>query len=119
MEATAKSGMQERTLQEVLMSRDLRQKFSSRILTYVLVLCGGSAGYYLGHQLVIWQSIKSLNHYSGIAVTQNDVSLGEARTALDSLKVSMSATCFDQEVNSLRDIVFRSVHLKDAGRILG
>jgi len=119
MEATAKSDMHERTLQEDLMSRNLRQQISSRILTIVLVVGGALSGYYVGRQLVIWQSIETLNHYSGIALAQNDVSLGEARKALDSLKLSTLATCADQEINSLRDIVFRSVHLKDAGRIHG
>ena len=102
-----------------LNGRVQRQQTVNRILFVILALCGGAAGYSLGRQLVIWQSIIRLNQYSKQALTQNDASLVEARNALDALKNTGSAICADQEIGYLRDLVFRSVHLKDAGRIRG
>jgi sensor c-di-GMP phosphodiesterase-like protein len=101
------------------MSRALHHQISNRILIFILVIIGGSAGYFLGRQLVIWQSLVSLAHYSGLALVQSNASFGEARNALEVLKVPASAACADQEIGALRDMVFRSVHLKDAGRIRG
>ena len=101
------------------MSRALHHQISNRILIFILVIIGGSAGYFLGRQLVIWQSLVSLAHYSGLALVQSNASFGEARKALEVLKVPASAACADQEIGTLRDMVFRSVHLKDAGRIRG
>jgi len=100
-------------------SRIQRQQIVNRILLVILVLCGGAAGYSLGRQLVIWQSIIRLDKYSKQALTQNDASMAEAQNVLDALKNTGSAICADQEIGYLRDLVFRSAHLKDAGRIRG
>jgi sensor c-di-GMP phosphodiesterase-like protein len=100
-------------------SRVRRQQIVNRILLVILVLCGGAAGYSLGRQLVIWQSLLRLDQYSKQALTQNDASLTEARNSLEALKNTGSASCADQEIGYLRDLVFRSTHLKDAGRIRG
>lgn len=100
-------------------SRVQQQQIVNRILLVILVLCGGAAGYSLGRQLVIWQSIVRLDQYSKQALTQNDASLAEARNVFNALKNTGSAICADREIGYLRDLVFRSAHLKDAGRIRG
>jgi len=90
-----------------------------RILTFALVLSGGVAGYFLGCKAVFWESIFRLDRYSKRLVAQNDASLAEAGKVLDSLTHSRFTTCSEGEIANLRDLVFRSVSLKDAGRIKG
>jgi sensor c-di-GMP phosphodiesterase-like protein len=102
------------------MSRILRQQTFWRNALIVLMVTGGSGvGFLLGRTAVIWQSLNKLDHYASVVVDQNDASLGEAREALDSIKHSGNSTCADEEIGGLRDLVFRSSHLKDAGRIGG
>ena len=90
-----------------------------RIMTYVLMLSGGIAGYFLGCKAVFWESIFRLDSYSERLVAQHDASLAQASEVLDSLRHSKFTTCSDGEIAYLRDLVFRSVSLKDAGRIKG
>ena len=90
-----------------------------RILTFALALSGGLAGYFLGCRAVFWESVFRLDRNSKLLVAQNDASLGEASKVLDSLNHSGFTTCSDGEIGYLRDLVFRSVSLKDAGRIKG
>ena len=109
----------ERKHHDIRVSRVHRQQLVNRILLVILVLCGGAAGYSLGRQLVVWQSMLRLDQYSKQALAQNDASMGEARNVLDALNHTGSAICADQEIGYLRDLVFRSAYLKDAGRIRG
>jgi sensor c-di-GMP phosphodiesterase-like protein len=100
------------------MGHTLRQQsFIGHILIALLVLSGSVAGYVCGRQAVIWESLRKLDQYAALAVAQNDASLGEASKALESQQHSWSSGCGDEEIEELRDIVFRSAYLKDAGRI--
>jgi sensor c-di-GMP phosphodiesterase-like protein len=100
------------------MSRVIRrQTLSARLLTVAFILGGCAAGYFLGRQAVIWESVSKLDQYSKAAVAQNDASLKDARQVLESMKVSSASTCTDDDVEYLRGLVFRTANLKDAGRI--
>lgn len=102
------------------MSRILRQQtLWGKALIVLVVMVGSGVGYLLGRAAVIWQSLHKLDQNASVIVDQNDASLGEAREALDSIKHSGSSICADEDIRGLRDLVFRSSYLKDAGRISG
>jgi sensor c-di-GMP phosphodiesterase-like protein len=90
-----------------------------RILTFILVLSGGIAGYFFGCKAVFWESIFRLDRNSKLLVARNDATLEEASKVLTSLGNSGFTTCSDDDIGYLRDLVFRSISLKDAGRIKG
>lgn len=102
------------------MSRILQQQtLWGKALIVLVVMVGSGVGYLLGRAAVIWQSIHKLDQYASVVVDQNDASLGDAREALDSIKHSRSSICAEEDIRGLRDLVFRSSYLKDAGRIRG
>jgi sensor c-di-GMP phosphodiesterase-like protein len=96
-----------------------KQILIKRLLAFVFVLGGSAAGYLLGRQVVIWESLRKLEQFSKLALAQNDASLEQARQILYSMKHYKGAACSDDEIGYLRDLVFRSANLKDAGRVQG
>ncbi len=100
------------------MSRASRQQvFFGRILAIAFIVGGSAAGYVLGRQAVIWESLSKLEQYSKLIVVQNDASLADARQVLGSMTGAVSPACTDNDIERLRDIVFQNANLKDAGRI--
>lgn len=100
------------------MSRVIRrQTLFARSFTVAFVLGGCVAGYFLGRQAVVWESLRKLDQLAKTAVDQNDASLREASHVLQSMKVSSALMCTDDDIEYLRDLVFRTANLKDAGRI--
>lgn len=73
----------------------------------------------LGCVVAIPLAENRLRMYMERVAVQDDASLTEARTLLDTLGHSATPACSDTDLNKLRDLVFGSDYLKDAGRIRG
>jgi len=80
---------------------------------------GAATGLLLGCMLAIPLAGNRLKAYMERVAVQDDASLTEARTLLDTLEHSANPACSDADLSNLRDLVFGSDYLKDAGRIRG
>lgn len=80
---------------------------------------GAAAGLLLGCALAIPLAENRLKTYMERVAVQDDASLTEARTLLDTLGHSANPACSESDLSNLRDLVFGSDYLKDAGRIRG
>jgi len=80
---------------------------------------GAAAGLLLGCLLAIPLAENRLKTYMERVALQDEASLNEARSLLDTLRHSASPACSDTDLNNLRELVYRSDYLKDAGRIRG
>ena len=89
----------------------------SRAATIAMVACGLAVGYLLGHAIALQQATDSLDQYLKLAEAQDDASFAEARSTLSVLNNSQFPSCSDAEVSYFREVLFRSKHLKDVGRI--
>ena len=78
---------------------------------------GAAAGLLLGCALAIPLAENRLKTYMERVAVQDDASLTEARTLLDTLGHSANPACSDTDLSNLRDLVFGSDYLKDAGRV--
>ena len=98
--------------------RSLRQRVMvARAATVILTACGIVAGYLLGCVLAVLLAENWLNQYSKLIEVQDDASFVEARSLLDVMKSSKYPFCSDAEMAYFRELVFRSIYVKDAGRI--
>ncbi len=80
---------------------------------------GAATGLLLGCVLAIPLAENRLKTYMERVAVQDDASLTEARSVLDTLGHSANPACSDADLSNLRDLVFGSDYLKDAGRIRG
>ena len=93
--------------------------FAARVTVTLTAALGAAAGLLLGCVVAIPLAENRLRTYMDRAAVQDDASLTEARTLLDSLGHSANPACSDTDLSHLRDLVFGSDYLKDAGRIRG
>jgi sensor c-di-GMP phosphodiesterase-like protein len=91
----------------------------ARVAPLMIAVLGMAAGCLMGYALAIYLSESWLNDYSTLVALQQDASSGEAMEVLASIKASPHPFCSDAELSYLRELVFRSTYLKDAGRIHG
>jgi sensor c-di-GMP phosphodiesterase-like protein len=94
-----------------------RRVLVARAATVIMTACGIAAGYLLGCVLAVLLAENWLNQYSKLIEVQGDASFVEARNLLDVMKHSRYPFCSDAEIAYFRELVFRSIYLKDAGRI--
>jgi sensor c-di-GMP phosphodiesterase-like protein len=94
-----------------------RRILVTRAATVIMTACGIAAGYLLGCVLAVLLAENWLNQYSKLIEVQDDASYVEARNLLDVMKNSTHPFCSDAEIAYFRELVFRSIYLKDAGRI--
>lgn len=93
--------------------------FAVRVAVVMTAALGAAAGLMLGSVLAIPLAENRLEAYQERVAIQDNASLGEARSLLDRLGHSASPACSDTELNGLRELVYRSDYLKDAGRVRG
>jgi len=93
--------------------------FAVRVAVTLMAALGAVAGLLLGCALAIPLAESRLKTYMERVAVQDDASLSEARTLLDTLGHSANPACSDADLSNLRDLVFGSDYLKDAGRIRG
>jgi sensor c-di-GMP phosphodiesterase-like protein len=99
---------------------DQRQNvLAARAAVTLTAALGAAAGLLLGCVLAIPLAENRLKAYMERVTVQDDASLTEARTLLDTLGRSANPACSDTDLGNLRDLVFGSDYLKDAGRIRG
>jgi sensor c-di-GMP phosphodiesterase-like protein len=92
---------------------------AARITVILMAVLGAAAGLLLGCVVAIPLAESRLKTYMERVAVQDDASLSEARTLLDKLGHSANPVCSDADLGNLRDLVFGSDYLKDAGRIRG
>ena len=92
---------------------------AARVTVVLTAALGAATGLLLGCLLAIPLAENRLKTYMERVAVQDDASLTEARSALDTLGHSANPTCSDADLGNLRDLVFGSDYLKDAGRIRG
>jgi len=93
--------------------------FAARATVTLTAALGAAAGLLLGCVVAIPLAENRLRTYMERVAVQDDASLTEARTLLDNLGHSANPACSDSDLSHLRDLVFGSDYLKDAGRIRG
>ncbi|MGA2340349.1 MAG: CSS-motif domain-containing protein, partial [Terracidiphilus sp.] len=84
-------------------------------ITATLVL-GAVTGLLLGCAIAIPLAESHLKTYMERVAVQDDASLTDARALLETMQHSASSACSETELSNLRDLVFHSDYLKDAGR---
>ena len=92
---------------------------AARVAVTLTAALGAAAGLLLGCVVAIPLAENRLKTYMERVAVQDDASLTEARTLLDTLGHSANPACSDTDLSHLRDLVFGSDYLKDAGRIRG
>ncbi len=85
----------------------------------LMAALGAATGLLLGCVLAVPLAESRLKTYMERVAVQDDASLTEARSLLDTLGHSANPACSDTDLSHLRDLVFGSDYLKDAGRIRG
>ncbi len=65
------------------------------------------------------QAHNSLDYYSQITASRNNEALVEAKNVLHKMRSSPNGFCSTTELAELRDLVYRSEYVKDAGRMQG
>jgi sensor c-di-GMP phosphodiesterase-like protein len=92
---------------------------AARVAVTMTAALGAAAGLLLGCIVAIPLAENRLKAYMEQVAVQDDASLTEARSILDTLGHSAAPACSDTDLSNLRDVVFGSDYLKDAGRIRG
>jgi sensor c-di-GMP phosphodiesterase-like protein len=92
---------------------------AARVTVTMTAALGAAAGLLLGCVVAIPLAENRLETYLDRVAIQDDASRSEARSLLDTLRHSASPACSDAELNTLRELVYRSDYLKDAGRVRG
>jgi sensor c-di-GMP phosphodiesterase-like protein len=92
---------------------------ATRVTVTMMAVFGAVIGLLLGYVLAISLAENRLRTYMGRVALQDDASLNEAHSLLDTLQLSAGQACSDTELNNLRELVYRSDYLKDAGQIRG
>jgi sensor c-di-GMP phosphodiesterase-like protein len=90
---------------------------AARVAVTVTAALGAVAGLLLGCVVAIPLAENRLKAYMERVAVQDDASLTEARSILDTLGHSAAPVCSDTDLGNLREVVFGSDYLKDAGRI--
>ncbi|MGB8030767.1 MAG: EAL domain-containing protein [Terracidiphilus sp.] len=78
---------------------------------------GAITGFLLGCVFAIPLAENHLKTYMERVAAQDDASVKEARSVLDTMQHFASPACSEAELSNLRELVFRSDYLKAAGRI--
>jgi sensor c-di-GMP phosphodiesterase-like protein len=92
---------------------------AARVAVTLTAALGAATGLLLGCVLAIPLAENRLKTYMERVAVQDDASLTEARSLLDTLGHSANPTCSDTDLSHLRDLVSGSDYVKDAGRIRG
>src|ERR1039457_2546787 len=104
----------------VVSMQDQQQNvIAARAAVMLTAALGAGAGLLLGCVVAIPLAENRLKTYMERVAVQDDASLTEARSLLDTLRHSANPACSDTDLSHLRDLVFGSDYLKDAGRIRG
>jgi len=89
----------------------------AKVILAATTLLGVTLGFLLGCELAIPLAEFQLRNYLDRVVAQDNASLNEARTILDSSRHSSSPPCSNAELSFFRSLVFNADYLRDAGRI--
>jgi sensor c-di-GMP phosphodiesterase-like protein len=87
----------------------------ARTVTTTLAVSGILAGYFLSRIVAFERTESALDRYATGIVAQRDAASGEGRKLLAAMKSSPYAACSDADIAYLRDLLYRSQYLKDAG----
>ena len=90
---------------------------AARVTVTMTAALGAITGLLLGCVLAIPLAENHLKTYMERVAAQDDASLKEARSVLDSMQHSADPACSAEELSNLRELVFLSNYLKAAGRI--
>jgi sensor c-di-GMP phosphodiesterase-like protein len=90
---------------------------AARVTVTMTAALGAITGLLLGCVLAIPLAENHLKTYMERVAAQDDASLKEARSVLDTMQHSAGPACSEDELINLRELVFRSNYLKAAGRI--
>jgi sensor c-di-GMP phosphodiesterase-like protein len=93
--------------------------FAARAAVTLTAALGAATGLLLGFMLAIPLAENRLKAYMERVAVQDEASLTEARSLLETLRHSANPACSDTDLSNFRDLVFGSDYLKDAGRIRG
>ncbi len=89
----------------------------AQVILAATTVFGMILGFLLGCELAIPLAEFQLRGYLNRVVAQDNASLNEARTVLDSSRHSITPPCSDAELSFFRNLVFQADYLRDAGRI--
>ena len=95
--------------------RNQQHVLVARTVTTTLAVCGLFAGYFLSRLVAFQHTEGALDRYATGIVAQRDAASGEGRKLLAAMKSSPYAACSDADIVYLRDLLYRSEYLKDAG----
>lgn len=88
-------------------------------ITAIAASLGLLAGFTLGRAISLSRAGGRLNLYAAHILNEAETSAAESRTVLAAMNASPFPFCSDAEIAHLRKLVFRSVYLKDGGRMRG
>ncbi len=89
----------------------------AKVILAATTVLGVTLGFLLGCELAIPLAEFQLRDYLDRVLAQDNASLNEARTILDSSRHSTSAPCSEAELSFFRNLIFHADYLRDAGRI--
>ncbi len=90
---------------------------TGQVIIAATAALGMAAGFALGSMLAVPLAELHLKNYLSRIAVQETASVQEAHGLLAKLQHSSFPACSDAELASLRELVFRSDYIKDAGRI--
>ena len=79
--------------------------------------CGVVVGCLLGCAVAYVEANSSLEHSAEATTARENAALAEAHSVLQAMQGSRSGFCSETDITNFRLLVFRSEHVKDAGRI--
>lgn len=85
--------------------------------TFVAAAVGTAAGYLLGRAVTLRLAESQLAQLAARTIAEADASSRESRSVLATIVASKRALCSEEELASLRLLIFRSEYLQDAGHI--
>jgi len=88
-------------------------------ITLTAASLGTVAGLMLGRAISLNRAQGRLNLYAAHILNEAETSAAEARTVLAAMNASQSPPCSDAEIAGMRKLIFRSIYLKDGGRMQG
>ncbi len=94
-----------------------RHLLTTLVAMIITAACGTLAGYWLARTIAVRTTEGRLDQYASRIMAVEEATSVESRTALAAVQNSRYLTCSKDEIDSFRTLVFKSGHLKDAGRM--
>ena len=88
-------------------------------ITVIAATLGTLAGFALGRAISLRRAGGRLNLYAARVLNEVDASADESHSVLAAINASPFSFCSDDEIAYMRKLIFRSVFLKEGGRMRG